>query len=223
MSSLKRSNFLTAFCTAVNHLAVSLPDATAHVGRMANTKRASRKPSRRAAPKLAATEATGLPRQIAEETVLNEAYLGVPSPVVRSADIGATHDPKTSFAAGPTKKTFPASAQEKHVEQTTSARPFEPINNDAFGAAAEAALSFCFMSMGFAARRMSGGLQLALNLARARDLSQVVELQTAYWRQQLDEAAAQIETSQTLIKKFVTSTRSCEDKPTSACRSHSRS
>jgi hypothetical protein len=78
------------------------------------------------------------------------------------------------------------------------------MSNDAFGAAAEAALSFCLKSMAFAARWLSGGLQLASNLARARDLCQVVALQTAYWRQQFDEVTAQIEESQSFIKKSLT-------------------
>jgi hypothetical protein len=139
----------------------------------------------------------------------------------------ATDGSKTSFAAEPLKKTFLARAEEKKVEHTTSARPFEAMNNDGFGVAAEAVLGFCLKSMGFAARRMNVGLQLASNLARARDLSEVVELQAAYWRQQFDEVAAQIEESHSFITKVITgfvihSTRSCEDKFPSPCSSRSR-
>jgi hypothetical protein len=78
-----------------------------------NTKRPSRvEPSGRdTVPKLATGESTGLPRQI-DERVLNQAYLEVPSRrVVRRAESRATHAPKTSFAAGPTK-TSPASAED---------------------------------------------------------------------------------------------------------------
>jgi hypothetical protein len=194
-----------------------------------STKRPSRvEPSRRnTAPKLAAIETTGLPRHIADERVLDEMHRGATSRVVRSAKIRATHGRKTSCAAEPLKKTSPARAEEKQVEHTISARPFEAVNNDGFGAAAEAVLSFCLKSIGFAARRMSVGLQLASNLARARDLSEVVELQTTYWRQQFDEVAAQIEESHSFITKVITgfvihSTTSCEDKSPSACRSRSR-
>jgi hypothetical protein len=172
-----------------------------------NTKPPSRvEPSRRnTAPKLTTTKSTDLPRQ--NRRVSNEPHFEVPSGGVRSAKIRATHAPKTSFTAGLTKKTSPARAEEKRVEHTTSARSFEPVNNVAFEAAAETALSFCLKSMAFTARWMSGGFWLASNLARARDLSQVVELQTAYWRRQFDEVTAQIEESQSFVRKFLTGNR----------------
>lgn len=178
-------------------------------------------PSRRnTAPKLEPTETTGLPRHIADERVIDEMDRAAPSRVVRTAKIRATHDPKTSLVAEPLKRTSPARAK---VEHKTSARPFEAVNNDGFEAAAKAVLSFCLKSMGFAARRMSVALQLASNLARARDLSDVVELQTAHWRRQLDEVAAQIEESHSFITKMITGivmhSATCKDRSSRACSS----
>jgi hypothetical protein len=176
-------------------------------------------PSRRnTAPKLEPTETTGLPRHIADERVIGEMDRAAPSWVVPTAKIRATHGPKTSLAAEPLKRTSRARAE---VEHTTSARPFEAVNNDGFEAAAEEVLSFCLKSMGFAARRMSVALQLASNLARARDLSEVVELQAAHWRRQLDEVAAQIEESHSFITKMITGivmhSATCKDRSSRAC------
>ena len=58
-----------------------------------------------------------------------------------------------------------------------------------FGAANQGAVALNFKIMDIAERNISTGFDLATGLAGARNLTEVMELQSAYWRKQLSSLA----------------------------------
>ena len=62
-----------------------------------------------------------------------------------------------------------------------------------FGAANQGAASLNFKIMDIAERNISTGFDLATGLAGARNLTEVMELQSAYWRKQLSRLQTQAE------------------------------
>jgi phasin len=62
-----------------------------------------------------------------------------------------------------------------------------------FGAANQGAAALNFKIMDIAERNISTGFDLATGLAGARNLTEVMELQSAYWRKQLNRLQTQAE------------------------------
>ena len=62
-----------------------------------------------------------------------------------------------------------------------------------FGAANQGAVALNFKIMDIAERNISTGFDLATGLAGARNLTEVMELQSAYWRKQLSRLQTQAE------------------------------
>ena len=70
-----------------------------------------------------------------------------------------------------------------------------------FDAAGQGAAAFNRKIIDIAQRNVNSGFDLAKSLAGAKDLAEIVELQTAHWRKQFDALTAQAEEVRTLSTK----------------------
>jgi hypothetical protein len=70
--------------------------------------------------------------------------------------------------------------------------------------AGQGAVALNRKAIDIARRNINTGFGLAESLAGARNLAEVMELQTAYWRKQLGELAAQAREMRTLSTKVTT-------------------
>lgn len=62
-----------------------------------------------------------------------------------------------------------------------------------FGAAGQGAVAVNHKVIDIARRNINSGFDLAKSLAGAKNLAEAIEVQAAYWREQLDALAAQVE------------------------------
>jgi phasin len=74
--------------------------------------------------------------------------------------------------------------------------------NRSFGAANQGAVALNLKIMDMTERNISTGFDLAMNLAGAKNVAEVVEMQSAYWRKQLGQLQAQAEEVQTLLGRL---------------------
>jgi hypothetical protein len=65
--------------------------------------------------------------------------------------------------------------------------------NKSFGAANQGAVVLNLKIIDLTERNISTGFDLAMNLAGAKNLAEAVEMQSSYWRKQLDQLQAQAE------------------------------
>ena len=70
-----------------------------------------------------------------------------------------------------------------------------------FGAAGQGVVALNLKMIDVAERNINAGFNLATNLAGARNLAEVMELQAAYWRKLFGELKAQAEKERLLSKK----------------------
>ena len=75
-----------------------------------------------------------------------------------------------------------------------------------FDAAGQGAAAFNRKIIDIAQRNINSGFDLAKSLAGAKNLSEMVELQTAYWRKQFDALTAQAEEVRALSTKVTADT-----------------
>ena len=73
-----------------------------------------------------------------------------------------------------------------------------------FDAAGQGAVAFNRKVIDIAQRNVNSGFDLAKSLAGAKNLTEMVELQAAYWRKQFDALTAQAEELRTLSTNVVT-------------------
>jgi phasin len=71
-----------------------------------------------------------------------------------------------------------------------------------FGAAGQGAIALNRKIFDIAERNINTGFDLATDLAGAKNFAEVMELQTSYWRKQLDQLRAQAEEVRTLSTKI---------------------
>jgi phasin len=74
--------------------------------------------------------------------------------------------------------------------------------NKSFGAANQGAVALNLKIMDIAERNIDTGFELAMNLAGAKNVTEVMELQSAYWRKQLAGLQAQAEEMRTLSNRL---------------------
>ena len=75
-----------------------------------------------------------------------------------------------------------------------------------FDAAGQGAVAFNRKIIDLAQRNVNSGFDLAKSLAGAKNLSEIVELQTAHWRKQFDALTAQAEEVRALSTKVTADT-----------------
>ena len=75
-----------------------------------------------------------------------------------------------------------------------------------FDAAGQGAAAFNRKIIDIAQRNVNSGFDLAKSLAGAKNLSEIVELQTAHWRKQFDALTAQAEEVRALSTKVTADT-----------------
>jgi phasin len=101
------------------------------------------------------------------------------------------------------------SAAEKTVAQTrevyerskTTLEAVVETWEKSFGAAGQGAVALNRKFIELAQRNMNSGFELASSLAGAKTLTEIVELNTAYWQKQVGALAAQAEEMRTLSTK----------------------
>jgi hypothetical protein len=69
------------------------------------------------------------------------------------------------------------------------------------GAASQGALLFNRRIIDITARNVTGGLEHAMKVARAKNLAEAMELHGAYWHKQFDELTCQIEEIRAVLIK----------------------
>jgi phasin len=115
------------------------------------------------------------------------------------------------------KTAFPQAAREfaeKTVAQTRetyerSNRALEAAMETlekSFDAAGQGAAALNRKIIEIAQRNLNSGFDLAKNLAGAKNLAEIVELQAAYWQKQIDALTAQAEEVRTLATKVAADT-----------------
>jgi hypothetical protein len=73
--------------------------------------------------------------------------------------------------------------------------------NKSFGAVNQGAVALNLKVIDIAERNISTGFDFAMNLAGAKNLAEAMEIQSAYWRKQLDQLQAHAEEVKTLLSQ----------------------
>ena len=88
-------------------------------------------------------------------------------------------------------------------ERSTNAVQAVLVNwNKSFGAANQGAVALNLKIMDITERNISTGFDLAINLAGARNVTEAVEMQSAYWRKQLGQLQTQAEELGKLLSRL---------------------
>lgn len=153
-------------------------------------------------PKVAATEASGVHRKVADEERPRQREATrmplVDRLVQRSSsrhEEPSQAQPRTPANQRMTRETRSHVVSEADKLSDPSSKLFEALTqgfDSSLGTAGQAALGLQFKLMEFTARSITGGFEHALKVAGARNFAEVMELQTAYWQRQFDDFAAQI-------------------------------
>lgn len=160
-------------------------------------------------PKVAATEACGVHRKVAdEERPRQRAATRMPLVdrlVQRSSsrhEEPSQAQPRTPANQRMTRETRSHVVSKADKLSNPSSKLFEALTqgfDSSLGTAGQAALGLQFKLIEFTARSITGGFEHALKVAGARNFAEVMELQTAYWQRQFDDFAAQIEEIRSLL------------------------
>jgi hypothetical protein len=163
---------------------------------------------RKTAPKVAAGKARLTNGKTAPKVAVGEARDTAPKPVPKVATEKARNTQFEEFRDTQVPNSMHALA-ERSVARTRvlyehSKNTLQAVLESwerSFSAAGEGAVALNHKIIDIAERNISAGFDLAANLAGAKNLAEVMELQAAYWRKQLGDLSAQAEEVRALSTK----------------------